>query len=160
MVSMRVLAALGVSLSAITGGAQASSIVVLGASTTTPSIVRLAPEPMKPGSMPSVVALGEPAPDVTDEKVAAIPEKPAHQGSMQSPMIIRGGVVGGAFAAPAPAKPTATATAAPTADTKPGAETAPAGTATASNGKPESQPVAPQPAATPQPPIPGVDKVK
>ena len=113
---------------------------------------------MKIASSPSIVALGDPQPDVTYEKVAAIPEKPRH--GNQNPMIIRGGVVGGAFAAPAPAKPTATATAAPTADTKPGEETAPAGTATASNGKPEPQPAAPQPAATPQQPIPGVDKVK
>ncbi|RVD15045.1 hypothetical protein EN738_32165, partial [Mesorhizobium sp. M4B.F.Ca.ET.017.02.2.1] len=81
MVSMRILAALGVGLSAITGSAQASSIVALGASTATPSIIRLgAADPMKIGSTPSVVALGEPAPDVTDEKVAAIPEKPTHHG--------------------------------------------------------------------------------
>lgn len=157
--SMRVLGALGFTLAAMTGGAQASSIVFLGVSTSTPSIIKVGgAEPVKIASSPSIVALGDAQPDVTYEKVAAIPEKPRH--GNQNPMIIRGGVVGGAFAAPAPAKPTATATAAPTTDTKPGAETAPAGTATASNGKPESQPVAPQPAATPQPPIPGVDKVK
>lgn len=156
--SMRVLGALGFTLAAMTGGAQASSIVFLGVSTSTPSVIKVGgAEPMKVASSPSIVALGDAQPDVTYEKVAAIPEKPRH--GNQNPMIIRGGVVGGAFAAPAPAKPTATATAAPTADTKPGAETAPAGTATASNGKPESQPATPQPAATPQPPIPG-DKVK
>ena len=162
MVSMRVLAALGVSLSAITGGAQASSIVVLGASTTTPSIVRLAPEPMKPGSMPSVVALGEPAPDVTDEKVAAIPEKPAHHGSMQSPMIIRGGVVGGAFATPAAAPAKATTATAPATDTKPAADGKPAETATASNGtaepKPQPEPQQPQPATAQPAPISPVGK--
>lgn len=157
--SMRVLGVLGFTLAAMAGGAHASSIVFLGVSKSTPSVIKVGtPEPMKIASSPSIVALGDPQPDVTYEKVAAIPEKPRH--GNQNPMIIRGGVVGGAFAAPAPAKPTATATAAPTADTKPGAETAPAGTATASNGKPQSQPAAPQPAATPQPPIPGVDKVK
>ncbi|BCG96265.1 hypothetical protein [Mesorhizobium sp. 131-2-1] len=162
MVSMRVLAAFGVSLSAITGGAQASSIVVLGASTTTPSIVRLAPEPMKPGSMPSVVALGEPPPDVTDEKVAAIPEKPAHHGSMQSPMIIRGGVVGGAFATPAAAPAKATTATAPATDTKPADDGKPAETATASNGtaeaKPQPEPKQPQPAAAQPAPISPVEK--
>ncbi|WP_292217503.1 hypothetical protein, partial [Mesorhizobium sp.] len=137
MVSMRVLAALGVGLSAITGGAQASSIVVLGASTTTPSIIRLAPEPMKLGSTPSVVALGEPALDVTDEKVAAIPDKSTHHGSMQSPMIIRGGVVGGAFATPAAAPAKATTATAPATETTPTADGKPAGEATASNGAAE-----------------------
>ena len=155
--SMRVLGALGFTLAAMTGGAQASSIVFLGVSTSTPSVIKLGgPEPMTIASAPSIVALGDAQPDVTYEKVAAIPEKPRH--GNQNPMIIRGGVVGGAFAAPAPAK--ASPAAAPEADTKPGAETAPAGTATASNGKPESQPAAPQPAATPKQPIPGVEKVK
>jgi hypothetical protein len=154
--SMRVLGALGFTLAAMTGGAQASSIVFLGVSKSTPSVIKVGtPEPMKIASSPSIVALGDPQPDVTYEKVAAIPEKPRHG---QVPMIIRGGIVGGAFAAPASAK--ATATAAPTADTKPAAETAPAGTATASNGKPESQPAAPQPAATPQQPIQGVGKAE
>ena len=156
--SMRVLGALGFTLAAMTGGAQASSIVILGVSKSTPSVIKVGgAEPVKIASSPSIVAVGDAQPDVTYEKVAAIPEKPRHG---QAPMIIRGGIVGGAFAAPAPAKPAATATAAPTADTKPGAETAPAGTATASNGKPETEPAAPQPAATPQQPIHGVDKVK
>jgi len=156
-VSVRVL--LGITLATMASGAQASSLVFPGAPAATPSILVLKAADIKASDVVSVVALGEP--DVTYEKVAAIPNAPeARHGFMPGPMIIRGGVVGGAFAAPAPAKPTATATAAPTADTKPGAETAPAGTATASNGKPESQPAAPQPAATPQPPIPGVDKVK
>ena len=155
--SMRVLGALGFTLAAMTGGAQASSIVFLGVSKSTPSVIKVGtPEPMKIASSPSIVALGDPQPDVTYEKVAAIPEKPRHG---QAPMIIRGGIVGGAFATPAPAKATAAATA-PTANTKPAAETAPAGTATASNGKPESEPAAPQPAATPQQPIQGVGKAE
>lgn len=156
MVSMRILAMLGVGLLATAGGARASSIVVLGVSTSTPSVIRLgAPE----SSTPSVVALGEPAPDVTDEKVAAIPDKPAGHGFMQTPMIIRGGVVGGAFATPAAAPAKATAAAAPTAttDTKPAADGKPAGTATASSGtaEPKSQ-AEPQPrpaAAQPSPPV-------
>ncbi|TRC86989.1 hypothetical protein FJV76_30630 [Mesorhizobium sp. WSM4303] len=154
--SVRMLGALGLTLAAMTGGAQASSIVFLGVSTSTPSVIKVGgAEPVKIASSPSIVALGDPQPDVTYEKVAAIPEKPRHG---QAPMIIRGGIVGGAFAAPAPAK--ASAAAAPAANTTPGAETAPAGTATASKGKPGSQPAAPQPAATPQQPIQSVGKAE
>ncbi|MBA1141475.1 hypothetical protein [Mesorhizobium neociceri] len=155
--SMRVLAALGFTLAAMTGGAQASSIVFLGVSKSTPSVIKVGePDPMKVASTPSIVAVGDAQPDVTYEKVAAIPEKPRH--GNQNPMIIRGGIIGGAFAAPAPAK--ASAAAAPAEETKPTAGTAPAGTATASNGKPESQPAAPKPAATPQQPIQGVGKAE
>ncbi|ESZ75314.1 MULTISPECIES: hypothetical protein [unclassified Mesorhizobium] len=151
--SMRVLGALGFTLAAMTGGAHASSIVSLGVSTSTPSVIKVGgSEPVRIASSPSIVALGDAQPDVTYEKVAAIPEKPRHG---QDPMIIRGGIVGGAFAAPAPARASAAAPA-----TEPTAETAPAGTATASNGKPESQPAAPQPAATPQQPIEGVGKAE
>ncbi|MER9261992.1 hypothetical protein NKI45_26770 [Mesorhizobium sp. M0619] len=150
--SMRVLGALGFTLAAMTGGAHASSIVFLGVSTSTPSVIKVGgSEPVRIASSPSIVALGDAQPDVTYEKVAAIPEKPRHG---QDPMIIRGGIVGGAFAAPAPARASAAAPA-----TEPTAETAPAGTATASNGKPESQPAAPQP-ATPQQPIEGVGKAE
>lgn len=157
IVSKRMLAMLGIGLAATTGGAHASSILVLGASTTTPSVVKLGTsEPMKIASAPSVVALGEAVPDVTNEKVAAIPEKP----HMQSPMIIRGGIVGGAFATPAAAP--AKATAAPAAeDTKPAAGTKPASddkpAATASNG--EQQPTTqPEPAAAQPAPIAPVGK--
>ncbi|CDX55387.1 conserved exported hypothetical protein [Mesorhizobium plurifarium] len=130
---MRLLGSFGISLLAMSGAAHASSIVVVGPSTSTPSVIRLnAIEPAKlsPASTPSMIALGDPVPAVTDEKVAAIPEKSRHQ---QAPMIIRGGVVGGAFATPAAAKPTAPATAA-----APANGTSPAtpanGTASASNG--------------------------
>ena len=154
--SMRVLGALGFTLAAMAGGAQASSIVFLGVSTSTPSVIKVGgAEPMTIASAPSIVALGDAQPEVTYEKVAAIPEKPRHG---QDPMIIRGGVVGSAFAAPAPAR--ASAAAAPAAETKPGAETVPAGTTTASNGKPGSQPAAPQPAATPSQPIHGAGKAE
>ena len=152
--SMHMLGALGLTLAAMTCGAQASSIVFLGVSTSTPSIIKVG-GPVKVASSPSIVALGDAQPDVTYEKVAAIPEKPRHG---HDPMIIRGGIVGGAFAAPAPAK--ASAAAVPAEETKPAAGTAPAGTATASNGKPESQPAAPQPAATPQQSIQGVGKAE
>jgi hypothetical protein len=133
---MRLLGSFGISLLAMSGAAYASSIVVVGPSTSTPSVIRLnAIEPAKlsSASTPSMIALGDPMPAVTDEKVAAIPEKSRHQ---LAPMIIRGGVVGGAFATPAAtaaAKPTAPATAA-----APANGTSPAtpanGTASASNG--------------------------
>ncbi|WP_292254772.1 hypothetical protein, partial [Mesorhizobium sp.] len=107
---MRLLGAFGIGLLAMNGAAQASSIVVVGPSTSTPSVVRLdAIDPAKLSALsaPSMIALGDPVPAVTDEKVAAIPEKSGHQ---PAPMIIRGGIVGGAFATPAAAKPTAPAT--------------------------------------------------
>lgn len=131
-----VLAAVGIGLLATAGLAQASSIVVLGVSTSTPSVVR--PAAIEPGnvsaaSTPSVVALGEPVPAVTDEKVATIPEK-SGQRHAQAPMIIRGGIVGGAPATPAAtasAKSTAPAAATPANDTAPAAATPPNGTAAA-----------------------------
>ncbi|RVC53073.1 hypothetical protein EN759_39165, partial [Mesorhizobium sp. M00.F.Ca.ET.038.03.1.1] len=104
---MRLLGAFGIGLLAMNGAAQASSIVVVGPSTSTPSVVRLdAIDPAKLSALsaPSMIALGDPVPAVTDEKVAAIPEKSGHQ---PAPMIIRGGIVGAAFATPAAAKPTA-----------------------------------------------------
>ncbi|MEI9404293.1 hypothetical protein [Mesorhizobium argentiipisi] len=146
---MRLLGAFGISLLAMNGAAHASSIVVVAPSTSTPSVIRLNaidPTKLSAASAPSIIALGDPMPAVTDEKVAAIPEKSGHQ---QAPMIIRGGIVGGAFATPA-----ATAAAKPATPTTAPAATAPAngsspavpanGTATASNGtsKTGSQPAA------------------
>lgn len=46
---------------------------------------------------PSIIALGEPAPEIAYEKVAAIPLKQKH-GPMFKPLVIRGGGVGDAFA--------------------------------------------------------------
>lgn len=133
------LAAACIGLLAMTDMAEASSILVVGVSTSTPSIVKLeAIEPVQLSvvSTPSMVALGDPIPAVTDEKVAAIPEKPRH-GRVEAPMIIRGGIVGGAFATPtatASAKPAAPAAAAPANGTAPA--TPANGTAAAnSNGK-------------------------
>ncbi|RWK42348.1 hypothetical protein [Mesorhizobium sp.] len=150
MVWVRILGALGLTLAA--GTAQASSFVVPGAPSSTPSVIRLdAPEPVKgagSSSTPSIVALGEPAPDVSNEKVAAIPSQPKHD-FMQSPMIIRGGIVGDAFGkpAPSPAPAATTAAAAPTATTKSDKKV----TATSSSPEP----------ATPQPtPIPEIDHAR
>ncbi|MER8377000.1 hypothetical protein NKG99_19985 [Mesorhizobium sp. M1409] len=135
--SVRIL--LGIILTAATGGAQASSLVFPGASSSTPSVIRLG-APMASDAK-SVVAVGDAQPGVTDEKVAAIPDKPeARHGFQPDPMVIRGGVTGPAFSAPAP-------TAAPATDVAPAAGTAPApgmapATATASaapSGNAENQ---------------------
>lgn len=109
--SVRVL--LGITLATVASGAQASSLVFPGAPAATPSILTLKAADTKASDVVSVVALGEP--DVTYEKVAAIPDAPeARHGFMRSPMIIRGGVVGGDFSTPTQAKaPAATTTAAP-----------------------------------------------
>src|SRR5436305_14938840 len=96
---MRLLGAFGVGLLAMTGMSHASSIVTPGVSTSTPSVIyvkAIEPARLSAASTPSVIALGDPVPAVTDEKVAAIPS-----GHQQAPMIIRGGIVGGAFAVPA-----------------------------------------------------------
>ncbi|SFP01172.1 pore complex protein Nup62 [Mesorhizobium sp. NFR06] len=129
---MRLLGAFGIGLLAMSGAAHASSIVVLGVSTSTPSVIRLkAIEPAKlsAAATPSVIALGDPAPAVTDEKVAAIPEKSGHQ---QAPMIIRGGIVGGAFATPAATASAKPETSTTTPATTPAAATKANGTAAAS----------------------------
>lgn len=141
---MRLLGAVGIGLLAMNGAAHASSIILVGPSTSTPSVVRLTaldPAKLSPTATPSMIALGDPVPAVTDEKVAAIPEKFEHQ---QPPMIIRGGVVGGAFATPAltaPAKPATPATAATTPPNGTSTATPANGTAAASksNGKTGSQ---------------------
>jgi hypothetical protein len=169
-VSVRAFSSVVLSLAAMTVGAQASSFVTVGAPASTPSIIKLAAlEPMKAVEVktartasasptPSVVALGDPLPDVTYEKVAAIPDQPkTKHGFMQNPMIIRGGIVGGAFATPAPSPtktanaPEAPATAVPT---TPMASDGKSGTKTASSKS------APQPVSTtPQPKaLPGVRK--
>jgi len=163
-VRIRIVGSVVLSLAA--GGAQASSLIVLGQPTSTPSVIRLtALEPSKADAKSSVVALGEPMPDVTYEKVAALPDQPAAKhGPMQIPMIIRGGVVGGAFDTPTPrAVPAGTAAAPAPAATTP---TPASGTAAATpaNGMTSNKKVASSaspPAAAPQPPpVPGVGKLK
>lgn len=167
-------------MTAMTGGAQASSIVFLGdtAPSSTPSIIALgAPakvaraqpaaradpslDPMqqallqvRPGSWraapvleasrpamptPSIIALGEPLPQVTNEKVAAIPQKSKH-GPASSPMVIRGGISGSAFA---PATP------APAAASSPARQTA-----TSARRKPPEKPERREPAQPSPPAIP------
>ncbi|WP_214477192.1 hypothetical protein [Mesorhizobium sp. dw_380] len=145
--SVRVL--LGITLAAMAGGAQASSLVFPGAPTSTPSILTLKAADTQASDMVSVVALGEP--DVTYEKVAAIPNAPeARHGFMPSPMIIRGGIVGGDFSTPTQAKaPAAAATPAPAPDKA----TASAAPAPGTQKKPAAPAAAPAPA-------PGVGKVK
>ena len=111
MVSVRILGAFVGGLLVMAGTAQASSIVAPDVPTSAHSFIWLPaiePGELSTASTPSIVALGDPAPAVTDETVAAIPEENGHA---QATMIIRGGVVGGAFATPAaPAQaPAATA---------------------------------------------------
>ncbi|RVA72054.1 hypothetical protein EN925_38340, partial [Mesorhizobium sp. M7A.F.Ca.US.006.04.2.1] len=112
--SARIL--LGIILAVAAGEAQASSLVFPGTPSSTPSIVRIG-APNQPGTVDavntsdarSVMAVGEAPPDVTDEKVAAIPDKPATgHGFQPGPMVIRGGVTGPDFPAPAPTAAPAT----------------------------------------------------
>ena len=145
---MRIL--LGITLATLSGGAQASSLVFPGAPAATPSILTLKAADIKASDVVSVVALGEP--DVTYEKVAAIPNAPeARHGFMRSPMIIRGGVVGGDFSTPTQGK-------APAATTTPAATPAKATASAAPTPDAQKKPTAPAPASTA--PVPGVGKVK
>jgi len=135
---------LGITLGALSGGAQASSLVFPGPPTATPSILVLKAADVEASDVVSVVALGEP--DVTYEKVAAIPNAPeARHGFMPGPMIIRGGVVGGDFSTPTQAKAPAAAPAKATASAAPTPDA-------------QKKPAAPAPA--PAAPVPGVGKVK
>ncbi|MEO5755915.1 MAG: hypothetical protein ABIQ51_03560 [Mesorhizobium sp.] len=167
---MRMLRALGVTLVAMTTAAHASSLVFPAASSSTPSIIRIgapkttqtaAASTTKAGDVRSVVTLGDKMPDVTYEKVAAIPDKPVpSHGPMQAPMIIRGGIVGGAFSAPTPSKAQATTTAPAAAPAKATA-TASAAPTPAPNGEKAAVAGRPAPAAQqPQQPIPGVGEAK
>lgn len=89
---------------------------------------------------PSIIALGEPAPEVTYEKVAAIPQKLKH-GPMYKPLVIRGGVAGDAFAPAASAAPSAVTASSQNTPSP----------AAASGSQPPSAPPPPAPAA-PTPP--------
>jgi hypothetical protein len=117
---VRVLAAFILTMAAA-GMARASSFVVMGdtAPAATPSIITLgAPAPARqavalgaqsarfaepPLETPSIIALGEPLPEVTFEKVAAIPRR----GPTFQPLVIRGGIAGDAFAPAIPPRDTA-----------------------------------------------------
>ena len=145
--SVRVL--LGITLATMASGVQASSLVFPGTPAATPSILTLKAADIKASDVVSVVTLGEP--DVTYEKVAAIPNAPeARHGFMRGPMIIRGGVVGGDFTPPTQAKAPAATTAAAPAPAQTTASVAPA---------PATQKKRAAPAAA-SPPAPGVGKVK
>lgn len=147
--SLRIL--LGITLAAASGAAQASSLIFPGAPASTPSVLLLkAAAADKASDGQSVVVLGEP--DVTYEKVAAIPNAPAaRHGFTQSPMIIRGGVAGGAFSTPTPGQ-------APAAPAAPPKATASAAPDAGEQKKTTTAAAAPAPAA--QEPAPGVGKVK
>lgn len=106
------------------GGANASSFLVIGgeAPAATPSIEVLGAAPAKVSSIEtlgtgtvasiSILALGEPLPDVAMEKVAAIPQPSSHPRSANAmPLVIRGGLMGDA--APAATSAPAAETAAP-----------------------------------------------
>lgn len=148
MVSLRI--ALGMILAATAVEARASSFAYPTPPANAPSIIRtgaaeaseaaaLETRPAVPtANSASVVTLGEPA--VTDEKVAAIPGQPeAMHGPAQNPMIIRGGVVGGAFDTTAPAKP-AVATASKPATQPAATPAADANKKMAASGNPATNP--------------------
>jgi len=164
-VSVRVLGAFVLMTTLATGAARASSFVVMGeaAPASTPSIISLGqPAPVKMAEIkadwqrysparsersvkvetPSIIALGEPMPEITYEKVAAIPKK-SNRGPNFSPQVIRGGVVGEAFAPASRAEPSAVAT-----NTQ---KTAPQASASGDNS-----PSAPQPPPGPTAPPPAV----
>jgi hypothetical protein len=119
---------LGIILAMVSAGAEASSSLVFpGTPAATPSVLTI--KPTDAGTMRDVVSIetpGEPA--VTDEKVAAIPAKPeTRRDPRQGPMIIRGGIVGPAFATPTPTSAPAEA-AAPTQSAAPTEGSTPAST--------------------------------
>lgn len=153
-VSVRILGALGITL-VVGGSAQASSLVFPGAPASTPSIIMLG---AKLNDARSVVAVGETQPDVTYEKVSAIPDKPeVRHGFQQGPMVIRGGIVGSASSVPPPSAATAKAVA-PLTGKAPATTTASAAPSGKSGAKAVPQPIPPvQPAAQP---LPGVGKAK
>ncbi|MBZ9797512.1 hypothetical protein LB556_17740 [Mesorhizobium sp. ES1-4] len=148
--SVRIWGTLAITLAATAGGAQASSLVFPGAPASTPSVLTLKAADGTASDVVSVVSPGEP--DVTYEKVAAIPDKDeAKHAFSQSPMIIRGGIVGGAFATPVQAK-------APAAAAAPATATASAAPAPATQGKAAAAPAAAAPVA--RQPASGAGKVK
>jgi len=149
-VSVRIL--LGITLAALTGGAQASSLIFPATPASTPSILALKPPGAQASDLLSVVAPG--APDVIYEKMAAIPDEPeAGHGFMPGPMIIRGGVVGGAFSTPTQGKaPAAAAT--PASAPPPTKATASAAPVSNTQKKPTAR------AASSTAPASGVGKVK
>ena len=105
------LVATSIILAAMTAGAQASSIVMMGSETeaTGPSMIVLGSPAARSSIVvlgssespqrPSIVVFGEPAPSIDDEEVAAIPAAPKTKPRRpaQLPMVMRGGIAGDAF---------------------------------------------------------------
>ena len=124
------------SFAAMCGSAPASSLLVLSG---------------EPASTPSIVKLGEPEAGISGDRVAAIPKT----FGPQSPMVIRGGTVGGLSAAPA-ATPGPQTPSTPTGGALPEQASAPAGmpsAAAARQGSPAAAaaPAAPDSASVPEP---------
>ena len=117
---MRILATTLALGTLLPGAAQAASILQLAPSSADPSIVTLGASSVSPSIMTagtadpaaarSIVALGNSAPGIAYDNVAAIgdePQKFSHRPNT-TPLVIRGGIVGEAFArdtgsAPSPA---------------------------------------------------------
>ena len=182
---MRVMSALLVVGVLWTGGADASSLVVLPAmtdklgpsmiavgQTATPDVTVAAaiPEPAQPpiaepGQIdiisPSVIALGEPA--VAAENVAAIGTETKRLGPNAMPMVIRGGVVGDAFSPMATSAPVTVpaapdvATQAPAPGIGPVAPEAPKQAIAPEAPKPIAAPEAPKQAASPRAATPAME---
>jgi hypothetical protein len=107
--SVRVPGVLTLAATLTAGVANASSFAFTGdALPATPSIVMLGASAVATThlasipTMPSIIAMGEPFPAVTNEKVAAIPSKRRH-GPAFEPLVIRGGIAGNAFVLAKPA---------------------------------------------------------
>ena len=159
---MRIASAFVVAAAVWSGGAHASSIIVLPAMTDDlgPSMVALGqsgapdltvlaampapaqPPIAEPGHVdiisPSIIAMGEPP--VANENVAAIDGETKKSAPGTMPMVIRGGVVGDAFSAPTGASVTVQPQA-----------TAEAPSSEESAAKPGSEASAPEPAAPAKP---------
>lgn len=103
--------ALAATLTAAPASASSFAFVEEASPTATPSIVALGTAGPQTSS---IIRIGEPLPAVANDKVAAIPAK-RRRGPSLAPLVIRGGVVGTAFA---PARPSGKA-AEPAATTEP-----------------------------------------
>lgn len=97
--------------------------------------------------MPSIVALGKPAPEIAYEKVAAIaPRRPPRF----EPVVIRGGIVGNAFVPASADTSAATGTSAVADSERDVPSHAAASDRRSPSAPPAPEPVAPQPALAPK----------
>jgi hypothetical protein len=108
-------AANAASIIAVAEPTEHPSIVILGAPSASSTAV-IAPQGSIAGS--SIIALGDPGLAPADEKVSAIgnESKRTARGFGDTPMVIRGGIVGDAFVRTAPAAPNPAVAPATTAD--------------------------------------------